>query len=92
MARSMPMWTRPRKRLRRRKRPKLAPRWQGIKVFTDFKKWQAARLAPQRWGEKSNVTITTAISDDPVEMAKRVAFLEALQGPQEAEDKEKAPE
>jgi hypothetical protein len=60
----------------------------GIKVFTDFKKWQAARLAPQRWGEKSSVHVTGQISDDPQEMAKRVAFLQALQGGQDDEGPE----
>lgn len=57
----------------------------GAKVFADFKKWQAARLAPNRWGERSNIHVTGAISDDPQEMAKRVAFLEALQGGQDDE-------
>jgi hypothetical protein len=52
----------------------------GAKVFADFKKWQAARLAPNRWGEKAQVHITGQIQADDQEMAKRVAFLEALQG------------
>lgn len=52
----------------------------GIKVFTDFKKWQAARLAPNRWGEKASVHVTGTVSTDETEMAKRVAFLEALNG------------
>jgi hypothetical protein len=67
----------------------------GIKVFTDFKKWQAARLAPQRWGEKASVHITGQIATDDQEMAKRVAFLEALGGSQGDEDEtgpEVAPE
>ena len=55
----------------------------GAKVFADFKKWQAARLAPQRWGEKASVHVTGAIVTDDQEMAKRVAFLEALQGGQD---------
>lgn len=60
----------------------------GIKVFADYKFRMASRLAPQRWGEKSNVHVTGQISDDPVEMAKRVAFLEALQGGQNDEGPE----
>lgn len=60
----------------------------GIKVFADYKFRMASRLAPQRWGEKSNVHVTGSISDDPQEMAKRVAFLEALQGGQDEEGPE----
>ena len=60
----------------------------GIKVFADYKFRMASRLAPQRWGEKSNVHVTGQISDDPQEMAKRVAFLEALQGGQDEEGPE----
>lgn len=67
----------------------------GAKVFVDHKWRMAARLAPQRWGEKSSVHVTGQISDDPQEMAKRVAFLEALGGSQGDEDEtgpEVAPE
>jgi hypothetical protein len=60
----------------------------GIKVYADYKKWMASRLAPQRWGEKSSVHVTGQISDDPQEMAKRVAFLQALQGGQDDEGPE----
>lgn len=52
----------------------------GIKVFVDTQKWIASRLAPQRWGEKATVTVNSQVSDDTTEMAKRVAFLEALNG------------
>lgn len=52
----------------------------GAKVFADFKKWQAARLAPQRWGDKSTVQLTTQLDSSDQEMAKRIAFLEALNG------------
>ncbi len=67
----------------------------GIKVFADYKFKMASRLAPQRWGEKSQVNVTTQIGDDPSEMAKRIAFLEALGGSQEPENEtgsEVAPE
>lgn len=58
----------------------------GIKVFVDTQKWVAARLAPNRWGEKASVTVTSQVSDDTTEMAKRVAFLEAMsKGPGDAE-------
>lgn len=60
----------------------------GIKVFADYKFKMASRLAPQRWGEKSSVHVTGQISDDPQEMAKRVAFLQALQGGQDEEGPE----
>lgn len=60
----------------------------GIKVYADYKKWMASRIAPQRWGEKSSVHVTGQISDDPQEMAKRVAFLQALQGGQDDEGPE----
>lgn len=60
----------------------------GIKVFADYKFKMASRLAPQRWGEKSSVHVTGQISDDPQEMAKRVAFLEALGGSQGGHDEE----
>ena len=58
----------------------------GIKVYADYKFKMASRIAPQRWGEKSSVHVTGQISDDPAEMAKRVAFLEALGGSQEPDD------
>jgi hypothetical protein len=67
----------------------------GIKVFVDHKWKMASRIAPARWGEKSSVHVTGQISDDPAEMAKRVAFLEALGGSQEPDDEtgpEVAPE
>ena len=62
----------------------------GAKVFSDFKKWQAARLAPNRWGEKAQVQVTGAITMDDTEMAKRAAFLAALngKGPGDAEPSE----
>lgn len=63
----------------------------GLKVLADYKFKMASRLAPQRWGEKSSVHVTGAISDDPQEMAKRVAFLEALGGSQ-GDDNEEGPE
>ena len=50
----------------------------GIKVFSDYKKWMASRLAPQRWGEKASVHVTGQVIMDETEMAKRVAFLEML--------------
>ena len=60
----------------------------GAKVFADFKKWQAARLAPQRWGEKASVHVTGQIDASDQEMAKRIAFLEALQSVQNEEGPE----
>jgi hypothetical protein len=60
----------------------------GAKVFADFKKWQAARLAPQRWGDKSTVQLTTQLDSSDQEMAKRIAFLEALNGNGPGDDAE----
>jgi hypothetical protein len=60
----------------------------GAKVFADFKKWQAARLAPQRWGDKSTMTLTTQLDSSDQEMAKRIAFLEALNGNGPGDDAE----
>lgn len=52
----------------------------GAKVFIDHKMRVASRLAPQRWGEKAQVHVTGQISTDEQDMAKRVAFLQALRG------------
>lgn len=60
----------------------------GAKVFIDFKKWQAARLAPNRWGEKAQVHVTGQISTDDQDMAKRVAFLEAMKEHEDAKGAE----
>ena len=60
----------------------------GIKVFADYKKWMDSRIAPQKWGDKASIHVTGQISDDPQEMAKRVAFLQALGGSQESDDEE----
>ena len=52
----------------------------GLKVLADYKFRMASRLAPNRWGEKASVHVTGTVSTDETEMAKRVAFLEALNG------------
>jgi hypothetical protein len=52
----------------------------AAKVFIDHKWRMASRLAPNRWGEKATVTVNSQVSDDPQELAKRLAFLQALQG------------
>jgi hypothetical protein len=52
----------------------------AAKVFIDHKWRMASRIAPQRWGEKATVTVNSQVSDDPQELAKRLAFLQALQG------------
>ena len=52
----------------------------GLKVRADYKFRMASRLAPNRWGEKASVHVTGTVSTDETEMAKRVAFLEALNG------------
>lgn len=51
----------------------------GLKVRADYKFRMASRLAPQRWGEKSTMQVTGAVSEDPQELAKRLAFLQRLE-------------
>jgi hypothetical protein len=62
----------------------------GLKLFVDHKWRLASRLAPQRWGEKATVNVTGAIVMDDTELAKRAAFLIALngEGPGDAEPSE----
>jgi hypothetical protein len=62
----------------------------AAKVFIDHKWRMASRIAPQKWGEKANINVTTAISDDPQELAKRLAFLQALNGNGPGDDAEPA--
>lgn len=50
----------------------------GIALMIKFLWWKASRLALRRWGDRAEVHITASVSDDPQDMAKRVAFLEAL--------------
>lgn len=50
----------------------------GLKLLADYKFRMASRIAPTKWGEKAQVQVNGAIVMDDVEMAKRVAFLEAL--------------
>jgi hypothetical protein len=64
----------------------------GAKLFVDTQKWAAARLAPNRWGEKASITVNSQVSDDPQELAKRLAFLQALQGGEDEEGPEDNPE
>lgn len=52
----------------------------GAKVYIDHKRWMASRIAPQRWGEKSMVHVSGQISTDETDMAKRIAFLQAING------------
>jgi hypothetical protein len=64
----------------------------AAKVFIDHKWKMASRLAPQRWGEKASITVSSQVSDDPQELAKRLAFLQALQGGEDDEGPEDTPE
>lgn len=51
------------------------------KHLADALRWEASRRAPQRWGEKASVEINGRVDlDDAQELAKRLAFLEALSG------------
>lgn len=60
----------------------------GAKVFIDHKWRVASRLAPQRWGDKAQVHVTGQIEASDQEMAKRIAFLEALNGSQDGSEEE----
>lgn len=60
----------------------------GAKVYIDHKWRMASRIAPQKWGEKASVHITGQIAADDQEMAKRAAFLEALEALQGGKDEE----
>lgn len=50
----------------------------GIKVFVDHCWRKASRIAPHRWGERPAVAVVVNEVMSEQEMAKRVAFLEAL--------------
>lgn len=53
------------------------------KHLADALRWEAARRAPQRWGEKAIVEVTGGVDlSDREELAKRLAFLEAMMAPQ----------
>jgi hypothetical protein len=55
---------------------------QAHKHLADGLRWTAARLAPQRWGERAQVEIIGRVDlTDPHELAKRLAFLERLSSP-----------
>jgi hypothetical protein len=52
------------------------------KHLADALRWEAARRAPTKWGEKAVVEITGQIDlTDRDELAKRLAFLEAMLNP-----------
>jgi len=53
---------------------------QALKNLADYKFRMASRIAPQKWGDKSTVQLTTQLDSSDQEMAKRIAFLEALNG------------
>ncbi len=48
-----------------------------LKLVITFLQWQAARIAPRRWGKQAVAVIMPAV-DPERETAKRLAFLEAL--------------
>lgn len=52
---------------------------QGHKLAWDHEWREAQRLAPHRWGEKAQVELSGNVStNDPLDIAKRLAFIEAL--------------
>jgi hypothetical protein len=52
----------------------------GAKVLVDHLWRKASRIAPHRWGERPSVAVVMPEAMDATEMAKRVAFLQALEG------------
>jgi hypothetical protein len=52
----------------------------GIKVYVDHLWRKASRIAPHRWGERPSVAVVVNDIYDDQELAKRLAFLEALRG------------
>jgi hypothetical protein len=50
------------------------------KNLADYKWRMASRIAPQKWGDKATVNVTGSITMDDTELAKRAAFLAALNG------------
>lgn len=50
----------------------------GIKIALDHTWRKASRLAPTRWGERPSVAVVVNEINDPGEVARRLAFLEAL--------------
>jgi len=61
---------------------------QALKNLADYKFRMASRIAPQKWGDKSTVQLTTQLDSSDQEMAKRIAFLEALNGNGPGDDAE----
>ena len=61
---------------------------QALKNLADYKFRMASRIAPQKWGDKSTMTLTTQLDSSDQEMAKRIAFLEALNGGNAEPDQE----
>jgi hypothetical protein len=55
----------------------------GAKVLVDHLWRKASRIAPHRWGERPSVAVVVNDVMSEQEMAKRVAFLEALRGEEE---------
>ena len=51
----------------------------GIKVYIEHLWRKASRIAPQKWGERPSVAVVVNDVYDDQEMAKRLAFLNALQ-------------
>jgi hypothetical protein len=57
----------------------------GIKIALDHAWRKASRIAPQRWGERPVVAVVVNEISGNQEVAKRLAFLQALEACQEGE-------
>jgi hypothetical protein len=57
----------------------------GIKIALDHAWRKASRIAPQRWGERPAVAVVVNEISGDQEVAKRLAFLQALEACEEVE-------
>lgn len=64
----------------------------GIKIALDHLWRKASRIAPQRWGERPQVAVVVNEIGSETEMAKRIAFLQALEGVQDGGDGSEVPD
>ena len=59
------------------------------KHLADALRWEASRRVPQRWGEKASVELTGRVDiTDQQELAKRLAFIEAMTGGGDGDEEE----
>lgn len=57
------------------------PEIAGRKVYIGQLNWMAARIAPNRWGERSSVNVELQLESNEATIAKRMAFLQRVTAP-----------